>query len=67
MSDLLTFSFKMCWCEAHVRQAMLWLQVSSEKLVHEKYTPLNPYFIYKIVGFAGVYLFLLQNIDCGYS
>ena len=33
------------------------------------YTPLNPFYIEKM-GNAGVYLFflfLLQNIDCGYS
>ena len=38
--------------------------------VHEKYTPFNPTFIQKKLEFAGVYLFflfLLQNIDCGYS
>ena len=33
--------------------------------------PLNPMFIYIVkLGYAGVYLFflfLLQNIDCGYS
>ena len=34
------------------------------------YTPLNPTFIQKKRGFAGVYLiflFLIQNILCGYS
>ena len=32
--------------------------------------PLEPHFYIKKLGFAGVYLFflfLLQNIDCGYS
>ena len=43
---------------------------TSGKLVHETYTPLNPTFELEKKGFAGVYLvflFLLQNIDCGYS
>ena len=34
------------------------------------YTPLNPNFTVAKLGYAGVYLiflFLLQNIDCGYS
>ena len=43
-----------------------------EKHVREMYTPLNLTFIYikKKLGFAGVYLFflfLIQNIDCGFS
>ena len=43
--------------------------LSSGKHVHILNTPLNPTFIVKL-GYAGVYLFflfLLQNIDCGYS
>ena len=43
--------------------------VASGKHVREMYTPLNPTLIEKL-GFAGVYLFflfLLQNIDCGYA
>ena len=39
------------------------------KHVHEKNTPLNPLLCIKS-GFAGLYLFflfLLKNIDCGYS
>ena len=42
---------------------------ASGKHVREMYTHLNPIFIKKL-GYAGVYqffLFLLQNIDCGYS
>ena len=43
---------------------------TSGKNVRAMYTPLNPTFIIVKLGFAGVYLFflfLLQNIDCGYS
>ena len=46
---------------------------SSGKHVREIYTKcthFNPTFIFAKLGFAGVYrffLFLLQNIDCGYS
>ena len=43
---------------------------TSGKYVHEKNTPLEPHFYIEKVGFARVYLFfvfLLQNIDCGYS
>ena len=29
--------------------------------------PLKPHFYIEKLGYAGVYLFLLQNIDCGYS
>ena len=29
--------------------------------------PLKPHFYIEKLGFAGVFLFLLQNIDCGYS
>ena len=42
---------------------------SSGKHVRAKNTPLNPTSIVKL-GYAGVYLFflfLLHNIDCGYS
>ena len=42
---------------------------SSGKHVREMYTPLYLTFIVKL-GYAGIYLFflfLLQNIDCGYS
>ena len=38
--------------------------------VHETYTPSNPHFYIVKVGYKGVYLFflfLLQNIDYGYS
>ena len=28
--------------------------------------PLEPHFYLAKLGYAGVYLFLLQNIDCGY-
>ena len=45
--------------------------VPSGKHVREMYTPLYPIKFYTgKVGYAGVYLFflfLLQNIDCGYS
>ena len=43
---------------------------ASGKHVREIYIPLNPTFFIVKLGFAGVYLFflfLLQNIDCGYS
>ena len=40
--------------------------LTTGKHVHEKNTPLNPN-LYRNMGFAGVYLFLLQNIDCEYS
>ena len=42
----------------------------SGKHVHVKYTPIEPHFYIAKLGFVGVYLFflfLLQNIDCGYS
>ena len=35
--------------------------------VADKYTPLEPHFYIEKMGFAGVYLFLLRNIDYGYS
>ena len=44
--------------------------VASRKHVRAIYTHLNPTFIQKKLGFAGVYLFFLflhQYIDCGYS
>ena len=47
----------------------LYLYIISRKHVHEKYTPLEPYFYIAQLGYAGVYLFFLflhQNIDCGY-
>ena len=40
------------------------------KHVREMYTPLNPNFYIEKLGCAGVnliFLFVLQNIDCGYS
>ena len=43
---------------------------SSGEHVRVMFTPLNPTFYIAKLGFAGVYLFflfLLQNIDCGYS
>ena len=43
---------------------------TSGKHVYEEYTPIEPHFYLEKLGFAGVYLFflfLLQNIDCGYS
>ena len=43
---------------------------TSGKHVREMYTPLKPHFYIVKLGFAGVYLFflfLLQNIYCGYS
>ena len=43
---------------------------SSGKRVRVMFTPLNPTFFIAKLGFAGVnlfFLFLLQNIDCGYS
>ena len=46
------------------------MKQSSGKHVREKFIPLNPTLIIERLGFAGVYLvflFLLQNIDCGYS
>ena len=49
--------------------AELGMKNASGKHVRVMSTPLNPTFIQKL-GFAGVYLFflfLLQNIDCGYS
>ena len=42
----------------------------SGKHVRVMYTPVNPTLNRKKLGYAGVYLFflfLLQNIDCGYS
>ena len=42
---------------------------SSGKHIHVMYTPLEPHFYIAKLGYAGVYLFflfLLQNIDCGY-
>ena len=45
------------------------MYISSEKHVRAVYTPLNPT-LYRKLGYAGVnlfFLFLLQNIDCGYS
>ena len=44
--------------------------VSSGKHVREMFTPLNPTFYIAKLGYAGVYLiflFLPQNIDCGYT
>ena len=38
--------------------------------MHNNIYPLKPHFYIVKLGFAGVYLFflfLLQNIDCGYS
>ena len=43
---------------------------TSGKHVREMYTPLDPYFIWQKSWVAGVYLifiFLIQNIHCGYS
>ena len=40
------------------------------KHVRVMYTPLNPHFYIAKLGYARVYLFFLflpQNIDCGYS
>ena len=45
-------------------------QITSGKHVREMYTPLIPHFYIVKLGYAGAYLFflfLLQNIDCGYS
>ena len=45
------------------------MKSTSGKHVRVMYTPLNPTFKAEL-GYAGVYLFflfLLQNIDCGYS
>ena len=42
---------------------------ASGKHVREMCTPLKPHFYIAKLGYAGVYLFflfLLQNIDCGY-
>ena len=44
--------------------------ITSGKHVRVMYTPLIPHFNIAKLGYAGVYLFflfLLQNIDCGYS
>ena len=46
------------------------LDVTSQKHVRVIYTPLEPHFYIVKLGYPGVYLFflfLLQNIDCGYS
>ena len=43
--------------------------ISSGKHVRKKHTPLKPQFYTVKLGFAGLYLvflFLVQNIDCGY-
>ena len=43
---------------------------TSGKHVRAMYTPLQSHFYIEKLGYAGVYLFflfLLQNIDCGYS
>ena len=45
-------------------------EITSGKHVRVMNTPLIPHFYIVKLGFAGVYLlflFLLQNIDCGYS
>ena len=51
-----------------IRQAAVAL--TSGKHIREMYTPLIPHYYIEKLGYAGVYLFflfLLQNIDCGYS
>ena len=53
-----------------ITEAVNSCSLSSGKHVHVLNTPFNPTFIQKKLGYAGVYLFflfLLQNVHCGYS
>ena len=58
-------------CHYHVlTNGALFRLLHQEKHVREMCTPLKPHFYIATLGYAGVYLFflfLLQNIDCGYS
>ena len=65
--------FVMCTSGIHVislAQVVVYDTMTSGKHVRVIYTPLKPPFYIAKLGCAGVYLFflfLLQNIDCGYS
>ena len=48
----------------------VYVVVDFKRPIHQENMPVKPNFYIEKLGFAGVYLFilfLLQNIDCGYS
>ena len=53
--------------EAPRTPGTIWVNLVIMKTCPCNVYPLEPHLYIAKLGYAGVYLFLLQNIDCGYS